>query len=345
MRAELAIHAEVSEGRPRKSNRSLATHARFGHRPGRVCRGLVIQIQWILHETRGEVWPQMVRIGEASHPGPPKLRIIGASQGEVPSTVPASDGALEAMDSDTESVRSVVRSHHSLEGAFEMDLDAVESEVGLAVNDGVSAVSGEVELLSVEEVFEVPELHDSSPQIRSIPVDAVDVVFRSIPHFLRGPFLDAVESPAERRTCRRFELFSSGRLGGVHTLVQFGELSAGSWYRRDVEGTDRSSPKSGIGLAIALLVATFWTDQLAPSIRPVSRGIVILGGHSWNALWRSTTFCSGCPVRLGTVVALCMCPCPSELRSSCCSSGFGHPLRGSSRCRAVEVFVRHCEGR
>ena len=41
-----------------------------------------------------------VRIGEASHPGPPKLRIVGAdgSLGEVLPTVPASAGALDAMD-------------------------------------------------------------------------------------------------------------------------------------------------------------------------------------------------------------------------------------------------------
>ena len=41
-----------------------------------------------------------VRIGEASHPGPPKLRIVGAdaSLGEVPPTVPASAGALDVMD-------------------------------------------------------------------------------------------------------------------------------------------------------------------------------------------------------------------------------------------------------
>ena len=58
----------------------------------------------------------------------PKLRIVGAdaSVGEVPPTVPASVGALDAMDrgrviamdSDTESVLSGVRSHHSFEDAF-----------------------------------------------------------------------------------------------------------------------------------------------------------------------------------------------------------------------------------
>ena len=210
-----------------------------------------------------------VRIGEASHPGSPKLCIVGSSQGEVPSTVPASDGALEAidrgrvvaMDSDTESVRSGIRSHHSYEDAFEMDLDAVsESEVGSAVDDEVSVVSGEVEILSVEEVFEVPELRDTSPQIRAAFrwMDAVDVeelfrtkaaVFRSIQHFLRGPFQiamrtalaeaiatcpassrmevisvasqDVTESPAKRRTCEQREIAKTFRtlqcrsMGGV----------------------------------------------------------------------------------------------------------------------------------
>ena len=41
-----------------------------------------------------------VRVGEASHPGPPRLRISGGDEGqhEVLSTVPASDGALGALD-------------------------------------------------------------------------------------------------------------------------------------------------------------------------------------------------------------------------------------------------------
>ena len=61
-----------------------------------------------------------VRIGEASRPNLPKLRIVGAdaSLGEVPPTVPASAWALDAMDrgrvvamdSDTESLVSGVRS-------------------------------------------------------------------------------------------------------------------------------------------------------------------------------------------------------------------------------------------
>ena len=47
-------------------------------------------------------------------------------------------GRVVAMDSDTESVLSGVRSYHSFEDAFEMELDAVpESEVRSAVDDGV----------------------------------------------------------------------------------------------------------------------------------------------------------------------------------------------------------------
>ena len=85
------------------------------------------------------------RLGEASNPGPPRLRIAGvvASPGEVTSTVPASVGALEArgrgyvaIDSDTESVGSAGRrSHDSLEDALEMNLEPV-GEVGPEV-DGV----------------------------------------------------------------------------------------------------------------------------------------------------------------------------------------------------------------
>ena len=82
------------------------------------------------------------------------------------------------MDSDTEIVGTAGRrSHHSLEDALKMD-----------------------ELVSLEEpVFEVPELRDTSPQIRAAFrwMDTVDVeelfrrraaVLRSVPHFLRGPF-------------------------------------------------------------------------------------------------------------------------------------------------------------
>ena len=120
--------------------------------------------------------------------------------------------------------------------------------------------------------------------------------------------------------------------------------------------------RCGIGLAIALLVATFWTEQLALSIQnspqcggvegePAHQGVVILGtplGHEdcqgtvgthcggAQRFVRTDPFSSGCPIRLGIVVALRQCP--SELRSSC-GSGFGQAVRASSRCRVVEVFV------
>ena len=48
-----------------------------------------------------------VRVGEASHPNLPKLRILGGdeSQYEVPSTMPASDGTLGALDRERSSDR------------------------------------------------------------------------------------------------------------------------------------------------------------------------------------------------------------------------------------------------
>ena len=52
------------------------------------------------------------------------------------------------MDSDTESVGTAGRrSHHSLEDALEMDLEPV-GEDGREVDDGVSVVSGQDELVS-----------------------------------------------------------------------------------------------------------------------------------------------------------------------------------------------------
>ena len=67
------------------------------------------------------------------------------------------------MDSDTESVGSAGhRSPHSLEDALQMDLEPV-GEVGPDVENGVSVVSGQDELVSLEEpVFEVPKLRDTS---------------------------------------------------------------------------------------------------------------------------------------------------------------------------------------
>ena len=66
-------------------------------------------------------------------------------------------------------------------------------------------MSGEFEPPSVEEVFEVPEFRDTSPQIRGAFrwMDTVDVeelfrtravVLRSVPHFLRGPFRIALRT-------------------------------------------------------------------------------------------------------------------------------------------------------
>ena len=209
-------------------------------------------------------------MGEASHPGPPKLRIVGvdASQGEVPPTVPASDGALDAMDrgrvvamdSDTESVRSGVPSHHSFEDVCEMELEAVPNgEVGSGVDDGVSVVSGDFEPPSVEEVFEVPELRDTSPQIRGAFrwMDTVDVeelfrtrtaVLRSVPHFLRGPFrialrtalAEAIATEHVRRT-RGWKLFlllprmllsrppRGGHVSKEKLRKRFELFSAGRW--------------------------------------------------------------------------------------------------------------------
>ena len=304
LRAELATHAEVSEGRPRKSNRiSRDAIARFGdvfttpvghfpprerqgvvfrggdsHRPGRVCNEVwPFRSNEFCMRRRARCGLRGVWIGEASHPGPPKLRIVGASQGEVPSTVPASDGALEAMDrgrvvamdSDTESLRSGVRSHHSLEDAFEMDLNAVpESEVGSAVDGGVSVVSGEVELPSVEEVFEVPELRDSSPQIRAAFrwMDAVDVeelfrtraaVFRSIPHFLRGPFRIALRTALAEaiatehvRQARGWKLFLSMSLLHAHLFSFFRILSVRALA--PLAPKSRQFPRPQIGTARGL---------------------------------------------------------------------------------------------
>ena len=72
------------------------------------------------------------------------------------------------MDSDTESAGSAGRrSHHSLEDALEIDLAPV-GEVGPEIDDGVSVACGQDGLVSLEEpVFEVPELRDTSPQIRA----------------------------------------------------------------------------------------------------------------------------------------------------------------------------------
>ena len=71
-------------------------------------------------------------------------------------------------------------------------------------DDGVSVVSGEFEPPSIEEVFEVPEFRDTSPQIRGTFrwMDTVDeelfrtraAVLRSVPHFLRGPFRIALRT-------------------------------------------------------------------------------------------------------------------------------------------------------
>ena len=67
-----------------------------------------------------------VRVGEASHPGPPRLRLVGTPS-ELPTTVPASSGdvrrahgrfEVQAMDDDTDSVASAV----SFEEGFERDL-------------------------------------------------------------------------------------------------------------------------------------------------------------------------------------------------------------------------------
>ena len=192
---------------------------------------------------------------------------MDATREEVPPTVPASIGALEAMergrviamDSDTESVGSGHRSHHSFEDALAMDLDATPvCEVGSAVDDAVSVVSGEVEPPSLEEVFEVPELRDTSPQIWAAFrwMDTVDVeelfrtraaVFRSIPHFLRGPFWVAMHTAMAEaiateqvRRARGWKLFLLlprmllGRPRGGHASKEklrkrFELFSAGRW--------------------------------------------------------------------------------------------------------------------
>ena len=119
------------------------------------------------------------------------------------------------MDSGTESVGSAGRrSHHSLEDALEMDLEPV-GEVGPDVENGVSVVSGQDELVSLEEpVFEVPTLRDTSPKIRAGYrwMDTVDVeelfrssapVLRSVPRFSPRPVPSCVAHSFGRSHCHR----------------------------------------------------------------------------------------------------------------------------------------------
>ena len=153
------------------------------------------------------------------------------------------------MDSDTESVGTADhRSHHSLEDALEMDLEPV-GEDGREVDDGVSVVSGQDEVVSLEEpVFEVPELRDTSPQIRAAFrwLDTVDVeelfrrravVLRSVPHFLRGPFRVA-HSPCQARGWKLFLLLPrmllsrpprGGHVSKEKLRKRFELFSAGRW--------------------------------------------------------------------------------------------------------------------
>ena len=67
-----------------------------------------------------------VRVGEASHPGPPRMRLVGTPS-ELPTTVPASSGEVRrahggfevlTMNDDTDSVANAV----SFEESFERDL-------------------------------------------------------------------------------------------------------------------------------------------------------------------------------------------------------------------------------
>ena len=84
------------------------------HRPGGVRSPVFTVCSHEFHVKREAKYRlRGVRLGEASQSGPPKLRIFGGDESqEIPSTVPASDGALGALDrgrviamsSDTESL-------------------------------------------------------------------------------------------------------------------------------------------------------------------------------------------------------------------------------------------------
>ena len=89
-------------------------------------RGWIEQVQPIVVIRNSRYGLRAVRVGEASHPRPPRLRLVGTPS-ELSTTVPASSGEVRgahgrfevlAMDDDTDSVVSAV----SFEEGFERDL-------------------------------------------------------------------------------------------------------------------------------------------------------------------------------------------------------------------------------
>ena len=161
-----------------------------------------------------------VRVGEASHPGPPDQEwtvpdsVIDALEADltppVPSTIPASAGAvmrrleeipvISLADSETDTVSTGpdVEDHHFEEEEFRREDVESESE-----NDGMSVVSGDDAVVThPDPPFEIP-LQDSTPPIREAfrRLDGCDVeqifarrgcVMNSVPFFLKGPFRSAL---------------------------------------------------------------------------------------------------------------------------------------------------------
>ena len=84
--------------------------------------GWIEQVQPIVVIRNSRYGLRAVRVGEASHPGPPRFQLV-MTPSELPTTVPASSGdvrrfEVQAMDDDTDSVASAV----SFEEGSERDL-------------------------------------------------------------------------------------------------------------------------------------------------------------------------------------------------------------------------------
>ena len=198
-------------------------------------RGWIEQIQSIVVIWRSRHGLRGVRVGEASNPGPPRLRFVNTPS-QVPTTVPANSreargvhGRLDVVAMDENDTVSVVSSVSFEEGFDRVLVDREHAEEDVEeVDDGASVVSGVEDPVQEETVpLDLPEVRDNSPHIREAfrRMDRVDVenifrrravVMKTIPFFLRGLFrvtftlriaLAEANAPEHVRRARGWKLF------------------------------------------------------------------------------------------------------------------------------------------